>query len=31
MNMSGKNSYLAPKTTWCTSEQYAINGIATAM
>lgn len=31
MNMSGKNSYFAPKMSWCTSEQYAMSGIATAM
>lgn len=31
MNINGKNSNLAPNNNWCTSEQYAINGIATAI
>lgn len=31
VNISGKNSYLAPKMSWCTREQYAMSGIATAM
>jgi len=30
-NISGKNSYFAPNTSWCESEQYTSNGIATAI
>lgn len=31
ININGKNSYFAPKMSWCTNEQYAMRGIATAM
>jgi hypothetical protein len=31
VNINGRNSYLSPNTIPCTSEQYAINGIDTAI
>jgi hypothetical protein len=31
VNMSGTNSYRDPNMTLCTSEQYAIRGIESAM
>lgn len=31
VNIKGKNSSFGPNTNGCTSEQYAINGIAIAM
>ena len=31
VNMSGRNSYFAPNTSWWMSEQYAMSGIATTI
>jgi len=31
VNISGRNSYFAPNTSWWNSEQYAMSGIATAI